>query len=158
MSSDRIRPRILAIMTLAVILLLAAFLVWSSANMESYNDSKLLVHIEATKKGLDAFLTKDAEMMHAALTPILEDEQFKTLFEKRDRVELLARALPLFEKFFTDQRITHFYFTSPDRVNFLRVHKPEQHGDRIDRFTMLEAHGRGSRPRASNWGRSVRSP
>ena len=52
-------------------------------------------------------------------------------------------SLPLFDRFHSDHRVTHFYFTGPDRVNILRVHKTDKHGDKIDRFTTLEAEKTG---------------
>ena len=49
--------------------------------------------------------------------------------------------------FFLDIRgkhqITHLYFHSLDRTNFLRVHYPELSGDTINRFTLSEAERSG---------------
>jgi diguanylate cyclase (GGDEF)-like protein len=55
----------------------------------------------------------------------------------------LARAAPIFHDLRREYGITHLYFTRPDRVNLLRVHKPERHGDVIERFTQREAERRG---------------
>jgi signal transduction histidine kinase len=49
----------------------------------------------------------------------------------------------LFGSLRDDHRITHFYFHSPDRINLLRVHRPEQNGDTINRFTLREAERTG---------------
>jgi PAS domain S-box-containing protein len=50
--------------------------------------------------------------------------------------ELLA---PLFESLKEQYGITHFYFSDSDRICILRVHKPEMHGDKIDRYTTVQA-------------------
>ena len=42
-------------------------------------------------------------------------------------------------------QITHFYFHGLDRRTFLRVHKPEKHGDEIDRSTLAEAKRTGKK-------------
>ncbi|MDK1032003.1 MAG: diguanylate cyclase, partial [Planctomycetia bacterium] len=47
-------------------------------------------------------------------------------------------ARPLHQRFHAEQNITHFYVHDTDRVNFLRVHKPDRYGDVIDRFTMMK--------------------
>jgi signal transduction histidine kinase len=64
-------------------------------------------------------------------------------FRTHDREALLERAGPLQKTLSRQHKITHFYFHGPDRVNFLRVHHPEDHGDLINRFTLLEAERTG---------------
>ena len=40
-------------------------------------------------------------------------------------------------------QISHLYFTGKDRINFLRVHNRDQHGDLINRYTTLQAEKTG---------------
>ena len=61
----------------------------------------------------------------------------------RDRARLQAEFAPLFAQFRDEHHITHFYFHGPDRVNLLRLHQPNRHGDRIDRFTARESERTG---------------
>lgn len=42
-----------------------------------------------------------------------------------------------------ENAVTHFYFSDPNRICLLRVHAPERRGDRLDRFTALEAQRTG---------------
>lgn len=74
---------------------------------------------------------------------ILRDEQLKAALKAKDRKGLLDQTLTLFGEFNSKHGITHFYFTGPDRVNILRVHKPDKHGDKINRFTTLNAEKTG---------------
>ena len=62
--------------------------------------------------------------------------------------QLLKQVEPLFRHFRKEHRITHFYFHSPDRVCILRMHKPDRYGDKINRFTALEAEKTGK----TSWG------
>ncbi|RWX50121.1 hypothetical protein VU00_11412, partial [Candidatus Electrothrix marina] len=62
--------------------------------------------------------------------PVLQQQ-----FMAGDREMLLKTSRSLEQSLRQDYHITHFYFHSPDRINFLRVHQPERHGDRIDRLT-----------------------
>ena len=55
---------------------------------------------------------------------------------------LERNARGLFETLRSDHRITHLYFTGPDRINLYRLHTPAEYGDSIDRATMLQAHMR----------------
>ncbi|MCP3875325.1 MAG: response regulator, partial [Desulfobacteraceae bacterium] len=57
----------------------------------------------------------------------------------KNRESLFKLAKPVFDKFYTQYKITHFYFTDLSRVNFLRVHNFEKHGDEINRFTTLKS-------------------
>ena len=60
-----------------------------------------------------------------------------------DRARLLADWRPLFETMNQESHLTHLYFFDANRVCLLRVHKPEKYGDRIERFTALEAERTG---------------
>ena len=100
-------------------------------------------NLESLQELFVAQLDNDAHMMSAALSMILREEQLKAGLKAKDRESLLGLTQPLFEEFRAEHGITHFYFTGPDRVNILRVHKPERHGDRINRFTTLAAEKTG---------------
>lgn len=88
-------------------------------------------------------LENDAGMMASALEVILRDPKTKASLKKRDKESLLMQAWPLFNTLLSNHRVTHFYFTGPDRINILRIHKPEKYGDLIDRFTTLAAEKTG---------------
>ena len=63
---------------------------------------------------------------------------FEEAFRKGDRDGLERSARGLFETLRGDHRITHLYFTGPDRINLYRLHTPAEHGDRIDRAWYLQ--------------------
>lgn len=60
-----------------------------------------------------------------------------------DRERLLQMTAPLFQHLRKEHAITHFYFTSPQRVNLLRVHQPRRYNDTINRKTTLIAESSG---------------
>jgi len=84
-------------------------------------------------------VTHHANTLEAVMEVIRHDRALRTAFARRDRVTLLEHAAVYYPNLRQQFGITHFYFTTPDRVNLLRVHQPKRHGDRIDRFTTLEA-------------------
>jgi hypothetical protein len=82
----------------------------------------------------------EIEKLAATIDALLANDELRTAFEARDRDRLLRLAGPLFATMKERDRITHWYFIEPEtRTVFLRVHKPELRGDRVDRVTLQRA-------------------
>jgi hypothetical protein len=83
----------------------------------------------------------DVEALSAELDLLVADPALVGPFVARDRAKLLAAARPRFAKLEKERMITHWYFIEPEpsRTCFLRVHAPDQLGDRIDRETLSRA-------------------
>lgn len=84
-----------------------------------------------------------ADKLHTALQFLDRDPEIRPALLSRDRNLLQAKYAALFDRLKRDFNITHFYLLGPDRVTLLRLHQPERHGDRIDRFTAREAERTG---------------
>ena len=95
------------------------------------------------KGDLNAALESRSSGMTTALQPIVADERMRSALLAGDRDRLLADWQPVFENMHKDNHIIHFNFFDTNRVCLLRVHKPEKHGDLINRFTTLEAERTG---------------
>lgn len=99
----------------------------------------------ATLQGAaDAFAAQERselEKLTATLDVLLADERLRQAFVARDREKLLALAAPRFQTMSERDRITHWYFIEPepDQRVFLRVHRPELRGDRVERITLQRA-------------------
>ena len=83
----------------------------------------------------------EIEKLAATLDALLANDDLRAAFVARDREKLLRIAAPLFRTMSERDRITHWYFIEPepDRSVFLRVHRPELRGDRIERATLRRA-------------------
>ena len=57
----------------------------------------------------------------------------------RDRRRFLEVATPIFKELERSHGVTHLYAHLPDRTNFVRVHRPELHGDLVERATLKAA-------------------
>lgn len=136
---DRVRTRILVPFTFVILSVIGAFLVTAYLYEEHEHEENLTESVAAVERLFRQTLDKDSNMLLAALTAIAHDDGIKTAFLDGDRAALLKRAGPLFKNLRRNNLVTHFYFTGPDRVNFLRVHQPDEYGDAIDRITMLWA-------------------
>lgn len=88
-------------------------------------------------------LKSDASMMAAALHMLRRDKRVAAALKARDRKALFDLTSAEFGHLHLIHGLTHLYFTGPDRINILRVHKPGKYGDEIDRFTTLEAEKTG---------------
>ncbi len=82
-------------------------------------------------------------MLSGNLGFIAQDERILAAFEAHDRARLMALSLPIYQRLHEQANITHFYYHDLERVNFLRVHQPDRHGDVINRFTLRAAQRSG---------------
>jgi len=123
----------------ALILLLGAF----AATFYRFHQTHLIKNVTNNLRSFQNLLylqlENDADMMASALEVILRDTKIKSALKEKNQDLLLKQTQPLFQRLRTEHRITHFYFSDPDRVNILRVHKPEKSGDTLERFTTLTA-------------------
>lgn len=88
-----------------------------------------------------ALESKELEKLSAVLEPLLANSAVAELFAARDRERLLAATAPLFQKLKAQHGITHAYFIEPEpsQACFLRLHQPEDFGDRMDGPVMQAA-------------------
>lgn len=95
--------------------------------------------IHVTQAMFAALQRSDVKKMDATLEALTADETLAAHFMAGDRSRLLAAALPRFAGLRDRDGITLWYFIGVDRKTFLRVHRPELHGDVIDRVTLRRA-------------------
>jgi hypothetical protein len=100
--------------------------------------------ISTLQTAADAFAAherSEIDKLTASLDVLLADDRLREAFIARDRARLLAAAAPTFRVLSQRDRISHWYFIEPDptRTVFLRVHRPELFGDRVDRITLQRA-------------------
>jgi len=139
MATSRLKTRILLPTALALVVLLAAFVLIIHRIEQKNVMEKVESSFKAAQNLFHAQLETDTAMMGAVLDAIIINKDFKAAMLAQDRQRLLTLSAPLFRELRQDHDITHLYFTGPDRVNLLRVHKPDEYGDTINRFTTLQA-------------------
>jgi PAS domain S-box-containing protein len=143
-SVQRIKLRIFVPLIVAVAVLLGSFIVAFRQDQLQTSERGVRRSAAVLQKFLQVEQEQNTKFMATALRTILNDEQMARAFRARDRETLLERSRPLQEILSRQHRITHLYFHGPDRINLLRVHHPEEHGDLIDRFTLREAERTGT--------------
>lgn len=81
----------------------------------------------------------ETQKLTAALDGLMANTEYQRLVAANDRAGLAKATQPLFETLKSGSDITHWYFETKDSKVFLRVHKPEQFDDAIERSTFLKA-------------------
>ncbi len=94
---------------------------------------------EAMQSHIQSVLDTKAEVMENSLHFIAQDKQLIAALKAKDRKAMLTLSAPIYQRLHQQHNITHFYFHDAQRVNLLRVHKPEKQGDVINRYTALGA-------------------
>ena len=102
----------------------------------------------------ETILAADAEGLARAQVGLTRLDSLLKPFAERNRESLLAVSAPLFNELRQRHDITHMYFIEPDGTVFLRIHKPEQFGDKLDRATYLEAAATGKTSTGLEMGRN----
>jgi two-component system, cell cycle sensor histidine kinase and response regulator CckA len=90
-----------------------------------------------------AVLKKQTMALKAESRVIADGDEVRQAMRNRDRDRLTTTNLALFEQLRQEYGLTHFYFHTPERKNFLRLHLPQEHDSPIERFTFLEAERTG---------------
>jgi hypothetical protein len=83
----------------------------------------------------------EIEKLASTLDALLANDELRAAFMARDRQRVLRVATPLFETMARRDRVTHWIFIEPEpaKTVFLRVHRPELSGDRVERLTLQRA-------------------
>lgn len=138
----KLRPilgRLMVILTVALLVLVGGFSVVIVTQQKARVDKYNHLIIEETIRDLTNLLTAQSRALVALEEILILDKNQIKALESLDRERLLAINKSIFTELSNKHQITHFYFHRPDRVNLIRVHKPEKYGDFIDRFTLREA-------------------
>lgn len=138
-----LKARILLPLVLVLAILLGAFIFSLYQYEETDANHRFMGSLQSAKTYYQHALVRRGEKLGAVLEAILRDEKLQAALRARDRKALLDRAAPLFKQLHDQYGITHFYFEDAARVNVLRVHQPEHHGDTINRHTTLAAEKTG---------------
>jgi hypothetical protein len=108
---------------------------------ENNLEDAALATLQGAADGFAAQERSEIEKLSTTLDVLLANDDLRVAFLARDRKRLLAAAGPLFATMSRRDRITHWYFIEPEpaRTVFLRVHRPELFGDRVERATLQRA-------------------
>ena len=136
--------RLLLVPFAAMVLVIAAAIIISG--MSWHEDIRSVAIGEKMDQAQLLFRQKldhDAQMMRAVIFELARDDATREAFENRNRQALFDLAQENYLALQKITRFTHFYFITPERKVFLRVHRPDTHDDVIYRTTLLAAEETG---------------
>ncbi len=136
---ERITSRILAPFVLFVVFTLFGAMAgayWLQQRSIEAHSTELQQHVWVAY----AENLKEAASLLGSLTDLIQsNELIQKAWLEGDRQALLEAARPIFARISKEGRVSHFYFYTPDKISFLRVHHPQRFGDRINHQTLDEA-------------------
>jgi signal transduction histidine kinase/ActR/RegA family two-component response regulator len=94
-------------------------------------------------------LDRGTRVMASVAALLVANRELAAEFQRQDRAALLRLSQPIFEQLRRENSISHVYYHAADGTNLLRVHRPQEYGDRIERFTLAEAR-RTAKPATGN--------
>jgi PAS domain S-box-containing protein len=100
-------------------------------------------HLNSAQKLYEEKLHCESELLSATIEMLSRNPHLQGAWLAKDRNRLLKLTSRLLADLRNNYKITHLYFHDSDRVNFLRVHKPEAYGDIVNRFTLQQAEESG---------------
>lgn len=119
--------------------LLAVFVSAAYVLQNYYIDQSINKQLNNVQHLFQQELEFESQFISAILDHYETDTNLQQAFLDRNKDKLLSLTLPLFQSIKNNHNITHFYFITPDKTCFLRVHNPSRDGDVIGRFTMNQA-------------------
>ena len=142
-SAKPVQRRLLVPLAAVLLLLVGGFgAVLFITQQEGMNQAGREVLADAADELAEA-LEKQSDTLAALEEALLSNADLRDAMKRQDRQRLLTACENVFTRLREEHGVTHFYFHRPNRVNLLRVHKPEENGDLIDRFTACEAERTG---------------
>jgi signal transduction histidine kinase/CheY-like chemotaxis protein len=139
MKANKLRIRVLVPLSVVLTVLLAGFVYSSFRIQKNQIEKEVLARQQSVRILFANQIEADLRRLRIGLDLLSQDQTIITAWRAKDRELLFQIARPIFYQLNNQSRIDRFYFTDTDRKNFLRVHRKEQYGDVIERYTQLRA-------------------
>ncbi|MCX5871150.1 MAG: ATP-binding protein [Deltaproteobacteria bacterium] len=136
---EPIRRRILIPLSLTFAVLFCTFIYSAYQIRADQNLIDMRHNYEVTQAYIDVSKDQRETLLLNLMIEISHDPQLRKAMMANDRDALYQQSLPLFNQFFHDHGISHFYYHTTAATTLLRVHNPDEFGDKVARSTFLQA-------------------
>jgi len=137
--NEQIKMKIVFPVLFVLVAIIIIFMAGILNLQKMFNQENTKQKIQSVKQLFHEYLSEEARFLTAQLNILKKNKAFQHSFLLKDRETLFNQSKPVFNDLLSQHKITHFYFTDLSRVNFLRVHNPGKHSDKINRFTTIKA-------------------
>ena len=140
---EKLKAPLLVVVTISFVLVLLIFIAGTYHMLQSHLRHMVHQKVNSVSELLESEIGRQSDSLASLIQPFLVDEVLRQQFLTRDRTNLLRNSQSKFNQMFATNQVTHFYYHTPEKVNFLRVHAPQKHSDVINRYTLLKAEETG---------------
>lgn len=95
--------------------------------------------ISAARDLLESRLNLEKDLLEAVAHTLSLNEAILAAYQRHDTPALVGLLLPRFASLRSNHGLTHLYLLDPVGRVIVRAHRPEQHGDIVDRWSFREA-------------------
>ncbi|MHB8897595.1 MAG: PAS domain-containing protein, partial [Thermoguttaceae bacterium] len=142
-SARPILHRLMVPITASLLLVLASLGAVIVTLQNSRLDESSRQVVKETLSDFSQILAEQSRSLAALEDVLAHDTKLCQALAAGDRERLLADYLPVFEQLKNKYAVNHFYLSDPQRVCIVRIHQPDKYGDRLERFTALDAERTG---------------
>lgn len=137
-----LRRLLLPLMSIMSLLMVGAgLLFWQQHRLQL--EEEIAADATDAAGDLRVALAQQAASLNATAHAIAADRAAMQALRRGDADRLLAAWQPVYEAVRRDRQLAQLSFLDTNRVCLLSVHNPKQRGERIDRFTAIEAERTG---------------
>lgn len=108
------------------VLVMASFNLWNSSQLVTEAEERELRNLY---HAMNAQIDERSYMAEAMSALVAETPVFQEPFAQRDRERLQQMLEPAYDRLASDYGIPKFHFHKPPATSFLRLHRPDRHGD-----------------------------
>lgn len=121
----------------AALFIAAITVFYIDQRIELKEDVSLQLH--SSQRILKDDLEKDTDLLMALIEPIINNKGLETALINKDRKALKQIGLPIFNRIVLKYHITHFTLIDPERINIIRYHDMDFSGEKVNRYTCIQA-------------------
>ncbi|MBF0472141.1 MAG: HD domain-containing protein [Nitrospirae bacterium] len=143
MKEKKLALQILPILLIVffILFLISIVIFWTHQKRELKEE--MLKKLHSSEKILDEDIEKDARFINGLIEPVTSNIQIEKALINKDHKTLQLIGEPIFKHLQTKYNITHFTFIDPQRTNIIRLHNPTLYGEKVNRYTCLQAEKTG---------------
>lgn len=136
---SKIRFRILLPVSIALIAVIVIGIFSAYRYFVNQQNYSLEVKKQRLETSFNVRLETDSQQISGLIRLLKKNKKIEQAWKVKKRDVLLNVSREFYQTFKQDFDITHFYYHDLAGVNFLRVHQPNRHGDKIERISFLQA-------------------
>ena len=141
--AERIRKRVLIPLVVSIACCVGVFILSSLWLEKALLERKLNEDRIRLVAGLHEVISTNVALLNCAVDFIHDLEGLSEHAELKDRQGLYRFLSPVFNRLNKEYGVTHVEFIDRSKISFLKLHRPHDFGDAIDRVTLLKAASSG---------------